>query len=98
MIIENETKANILYDYLDEDDFYSTPVHGKDRSINNIPFKTSSDELDSKFIAQAKEQGFLNIKGHRLIGGMRASLYNAFPQEGVIALIEFMETFKGENN
>ena len=98
MIKENEIKAQTLYDYLDKDDFYSTPVNGEDRSINNIPFKTNDETLDEKFIKLAKDKGFLNIKGHRLIGGMRASLYNAFPQEGVDALIEFMETFKGENN
>lgn len=92
----NRDKANRLYDYIDSSDFYTCPVDGKDRSINNIPFKTGSETLDNVFIKKAEEQNLINIKGHRLIGGMRASLYNAFPSEGVDSLIHFMKTFKEE--
>lgn len=97
MIKKNKDKAKKLYDYIDQSDFYSCPVSGLDRSINNIPFKTSSEELDAAFIKGADERNLINIKGHRLIGGMRASLYNAFPAEGIDALIEYMESFKKEN-
>ena len=93
----NRTKAQTLYDYIDQDDFYTCPVSGIDRSINNIPFKTQSEALDELFIQGASKRKLMNIKGHRLIGGMRASLYNAFPQEGVDALIKYMEEFKREN-
>lgn len=93
----NEDKAKRLYDYIDHSDFYTCPVKGDDRSINNIPFKTSSEALDALFIEGAAKRNLINIKGHRLIGGMRASLYNAFPSEGVDALIDYMKEFKEEN-
>lgn len=97
MIATNNKKAQKLYDYIDGSGFYSCPVAGKDRSINNIPFKTDTEDLDAVFIKGATALNLINIKGHRLIGGMRASLYNAFPAEGVDALIEYMEAFKKEH-
>jgi phosphoserine aminotransferase len=93
----NEEKANILYDYLDSTDFYTAPASKKDRSMMNVTFKTNSQELDEKFVAEAKKHNIVNIKGHRSVGGMRASIYNAMPKEGVIALVEFMKKFEEEN-
>lgn len=95
MIELNTSKANKLYDYIDESDFYVCPVDKNSRSITNIPFKSPHKELDALFVKEATKLGLLNLKGHRLTGGMRASLYNAFPIEGVDALISFMEEFKG---
>ena len=69
----------------------------EDRSLMNIPFITDSEELNAKFIKEAKEAGFVNLKGHRTVGGMRASIYNAMPKEGVLALVKFMEKFEAEN-
>ena len=93
----NVEKANILYDYLDSTDFYIAPAAKKDRSMMNVTFKTSCKELDEKFVKEAKENNIVNIKGHRSVGGMRASIYNAMPKEGVIALVEFMKKFEEEN-
>ncbi len=93
----NVEKANILYDYLDSTDFYIAPAAKKDRSMMNVTFKTASKELDEKFVAEAKKNNIVNIKGHRSVGGMRASIYNAMPKEGVIALVEFMKKFEEEN-
>jgi phosphoserine aminotransferase len=93
----NEAKAAILYDYLDSSKLFKGTVAKKDRSLMNIPFITGSQELDAKFIAEAKAAGFDNLKGHRTVGGMRASIYNAMPLEGVKALVQFMETFEKEN-
>lgn len=93
----NEEKAKILYDYLDSTDFYIAPVAKKDRSMMNVTFKTSSKELDELFVAEAKKNDIVNIKGHRSVGGMRASIYNAMPKEGVIALVEFMKKFEEEH-
>lgn len=93
----NEEKSGLLYDFLDNSRMFKSPVAREDRSITNIPFVTGDRELDARFISEADEAGFKNIKGHRLVGGMRASLYNAFPLEGVKALIEFMEKFEEEN-
>ncbi|MCX7715250.1 MAG: aminotransferase class V-fold PLP-dependent enzyme, partial [Clostridia bacterium] len=93
----NEAKAKLLYDYLDNSDLFKPTVFGKDRSIMNVPFITGNEELDAKFIKQAKEAGFVNLKGHRTVGGMRASIYNAMPTEGVAALVEFMKNFEKEN-
>lgn len=95
---ENQEKAKILYDYIDSTDFYSCPVNSNDRSINNIPFKSPNETLDRIFIEQASQRNLINLKGHRLIGGMRASLYNAFPIEGVHALLEFMQSFEKEHS
>ena len=94
---KNIKKANVLYDYLDSQDFYIAPTLKDSRSIMNVTFKTKSKELDDLFVAQAKENNIVNIKGHRSVGGMRASIYNAMPIEGVEALVEFMKKFAEEN-
>jgi len=94
----NIEKANILYDYLDSQDFYIAPAEKNSRSIMNVTFKTKSQELDDLFVSQAKENNIVNIKGHRSVGGMRASIYNAMPKEGIIALVEFMKKFAKENS
>ncbi|MDS0526028.1 3-phosphoserine/phosphohydroxythreonine transaminase [Clostridium sp. SHJSY1] len=93
----NEEKAAILYDYLDSSSMFKGTVVKKDRSLMNVPFVTGSNELDAKFVKQAKEAGFENLKGHRTVGGMRASIYNAMPIEGVKSLVEFMKKFEEEN-
>ncbi len=94
----NEKKAAILYDYLDESSLFCGTVEKKDRSFMNVPFVTGSEELDAKFVKEAKAAGFENLKGHRTVGGMRASIYNAMPIEGVEALVEFMKKFEKENS
>ncbi len=93
----NVEKANMLYDYIDSSRLYNCPVAKEDRSIMNVVFVTGNADLDKKFIAEAKEKGFVNLAGHRSIGGMRASIYNAMPKEGIEDLIEFMKKFE-ENN
>ena len=93
----NEKKAKILYDFLDNSKLFKGTVVPEDRSLMNIPFVTSSDELDAKFVAESKKAGFVNLKGHRSVGGMRASIYNAMPVEGVEKLVEFMKKFEEEN-
>ena len=93
----NEKKAKILYDYLDESKLFKGTVVPKDRSLMNVPFVTGNKELDAKFVKEAKEAGFENLKGHRSVGGMRASIYNAMPIEGVEKLVEFMKAFEKEN-
>ena len=93
----NRKKAQLLYDYIDSTTFYQNNVDKSCRSIMNVPFVTGSKELDDKFIKEATEAGLVNIKGHKLVGGMRASIYNAMPVEGVEALIEFMKKFAREN-
>lgn len=93
----NEKKAKILYDYLDQSRLFKGTVEPKDRSLMNVPFVTGSDELDAKFVKEAKAAGLENLKGHRSVGGMRASIYNAMPIEGVEALVQFMKKFEEEN-
>ncbi len=93
----NEKKAKILYDFLDSSEMFKGTVVPEDRSLMNVPFVTGNDELDAKFVAEAKANGFINIKGHRSVGGMRASIYNAMPIEGVEKLVEFMKKFEAEN-
>lgn len=93
----NEEKAAILYEYLDSSSMFKGTVVKKDRSLMNVPFITGSDELDAKFVSEAKAAGFENLKGHRTVGGMRASIYNAMPIEGVKALVQFMKKFEEEN-
>ena len=93
----NEEKAKILYDYIDESKLFSNPVVKKDRSIMNVPFVTGKADLDDKFIKEAEKAGFVNLKGHRIVGGMRASIYNAMPIEGIKALISFMKDFEVNN-
>ncbi len=93
----NEKKAKILYDYLDESKLFKGTVRKEDRSLMNVPFITGNEELDAKFVKEAKEAGFENLRGHRTVGGMRASIYNAMPIEGVEKLVEFMKKFEAEN-
>lgn len=93
----NERKAKKLYDYIDSSKLYSNPVAVEDRSLMNVPFVTGNKELDAKFVKEAKEAGLVNVKGHRTVGGMRASIYNSMPEEGVDALIDFMKKFEEEN-
>ena len=93
----NEKKAKILYDYLDESKLFKGTVRKEDRSLMNVPFITGNEELDAKFVKEAKESGFENLKGHRTVGGMRASIYNAMPVEGVKKLVDFMKKFEEEN-
>lgn len=93
----NEKKAKLLYDYLDESKMFHGTVAKKDRSLMNVPFVTGDQELDAKFAKEADKAGFKNLKGHRSVGGMRASIYNAMPIEGVEALVEFMKKFEKEN-
>ena len=93
----NEAKAKVLYDYLDSQDFFHNPVEKPYRSRMNVTFTSPTPELDKKFCAEAAEAGLLNLKGHRLVGGMRASIYNAMPPQGVQKLVEFMEKFRQEN-
>ena len=97
MKARNEKKAAMLYDFLDSSKIFKATVSGKDRSIMNVPFITGNEELDAKFVSEAKKAGFINLKGHRTVGGMRASIYNAMPVEGVEKLVEFMKKFEAEN-
>lgn len=94
---KNEKKAKLLYDFLDQSKLFKGTVEPKDRSLMNVPFVTGDKELDAKFVKEAKEAGFENLKGHRTVGGMRASIYNAMPYESVEALVEFMKKFEEEN-
>ena len=97
MKARNEKKAAILYDFLDSSRLFRGTVEKKDRSLMNVPFVTGSAELDAKFVKEAEAAGLVNLKGHRTVGGMRASIYNAMPMEGVEKLVEFMEKFQREN-
>jgi len=95
----NREKSGLLYDFIEQSDFYRSPVRYKEqRSVANIPFVSPSPDLDAKFNKEATAAGFKNIKGHRSVGGMRASLYNAFPLQGVKDLIAFMQKFEEENS
>ncbi|MBO7209354.1 MAG: 3-phosphoserine/phosphohydroxythreonine transaminase [Clostridia bacterium] len=93
----NEEKAKILYDFLDSSSLFKGTVVKEDRSIMNVPFITGDDELNAEFIKTASSKGFVNLKGHRSVGGMRASIYNAMPTEGVIALVELMKDFEASH-
>ena len=93
----NEKKAKILYDFLDQSKMFRGTVRKEDRSLMNVPFVTGDGDLDAKFVKEAREAGFENLKGHRSVGGMRASIYNAMPMEGVEKLVEFMRKFEAEN-
>lgn len=93
----NEEKAALLYDFIDNSDFYTNKVEKKYRSIMNVPFVTPSEDLDKEFVAQATKEGLLTLKGHRLVGGMRASIYNAMPIEGIKKLVNFMKQFEKNN-
>ena len=93
----NQEKAAVLYDYLDSSKVFHNQVVKKDRSLMNATFVTGNPELDARFVAEAAQAGFVNLKGHRLVGGMRASIYNAMPAQGVNDLVDFMEKFRKEN-
>ena len=97
MKAHNEKKAAILYNFLDQSKLFKATVQGADRSLMNVPFITGDADMDAKFVKEAKEAGFENLKGHRSVGGMRASIYNAMPIEGVEKLVEFMKKFEQEN-
>ena len=90
-------KAKILYDFLDSSKLFKGTVVKEDRSLMNVPFVTGDKELDAKFVAEAKAAGLENLKGHRTVGGMRASIYNAMPKAGVEKLVEFMSDFEKKN-
>ena len=98
MKIHNEKKAKILYDFLDSSKLFMGTVVKEDRSLMNVPFVTGDEELDAKFVKEATAAGFVNLKGHRTVGGMRASIYNAMPIEGVEKLVEFMKEFEANNS
>ena len=93
----NEKKAKLLYDFLDQSQLFKGTVVKEDRSLMNVPFVTGNEELDAEFVKEAKAAGLENLKGHRTVGGMRASIYNAMPYEGVEALVTFMKKFEEEN-
>ena len=93
----NKAKAALLYDFLDNSSLFRGTVVKEDRSLMNVPFITGNEDLDKKFVLEAKEAGFVNLKGHRTVGGMRASIYNAMPIEGVQALVDFMAKFEAKN-
>ena len=94
---KNERKAKILYDYLDQSRLFHGTVRKEDRSIMTVPFVTGDKDLDALFVKEAETAGFVNLKGHRTVGGMRASIYNAMPEEGVVKLVEFMKKFEAEH-
>ncbi|MFC2125765.1 3-phosphoserine/phosphohydroxythreonine transaminase [Bacteroidota bacterium] len=94
----NREKASLLYDFLDNSQIFDSTVAGSDRSIMNVPFVLPSDELNQKFISEATQNGLKTLKGHRSVGGMRASIYNAMPREGVVKLVDFMKKFELENS
>ena len=98
MQAHNEKKAKILYDFLDQSNMFKGTVRAEDRSLMNVPFVTGDADLDAKFVKEAKEAGFENLKGHRTVGGMRASIYNAMPIEGVEKLVAFMAEFEAKNS
>ena len=93
----NIAKAKVLYDFLDQSKLFHGTVRKEDRSLMNVPFVTGNRDMDAKFIKEATAAGFVNLKGHRTVGGMRASIYNAMPMEGVEKLVAFMKQFEAEN-
>ena len=93
----NRNKAKLLYDFLDSSKLFKGTVVKEDRSLMNVPFVTGNEELDAKFVKEAAAAGFVNLKGHRSVGGMRASIYNAMPTEGVEKLVAFMKEFEAAN-
>ena len=97
MKIKNEKKASLLYDYLDGQEYYFAPVEKESRSMMNVTFVTGDEALDKAFVKAAEKEGLVNLKGHRSVGGMRASIYNAMPIEGVEKLVAFMKRFAAEN-
>jgi phosphoserine aminotransferase len=97
MAQRNESKARLLYDFIDQSDFFRGTAQPDSRSLMNVCFRAPTEELENKFIAEATKRGFDGLKGHRSVGGMRASIYNAFPREGVEALVSFMKEFERAN-
>ena len=93
----NKKKAKLLYDFIDNSDFYTNNVEKPFRSKMNVPFVTANKVMDAKFVKEATENGLISLKGHKLVGGMRASIYNAMPYEGVKKLVDFMKKFEMEN-
>ncbi len=93
----NEEKAALVYDFLDNSPLFKATVEPRDRSIMNIPFVLPTGEMDAEFITGATARGMINLKGHRSVGGMRASIYNAMPRKGVVALVEYMKEFELNN-
>ena len=93
----NEEKAKILYDFLDNSKMFRGTVDKEFRSLMNVPFVTASKETDAEVVAATKAAGFDNLKGHKSVGGLRASIYNAMPKEGVIALVDFLKKYEAEN-
>ena len=93
----NRAKAQVLYDFLDETEFYYSPVEKADRSLMNVPFRLRNEKLDEEFLKGAKARGMIELKGHRSVGGMRASIYNAMPIEGVAALVDYMREFQAQH-
>ena len=93
----NEKKAKLLYDFLDQSQMFKGTVEPSSRSLMNVPFVTGDDDLNAKFIKEATENGLVQLKGHRTVGGMRASIYNAMPYEGVEKLVAFMTQFEADN-
>jgi phosphoserine aminotransferase len=93
---QNHKKASTLYNYIDNSSFYSNPVRIENRSIMNVPFILADNNLDSLFLEESEKIGLLNLKGHRSVGGMRASIYNAMPLEGVNELVDFMKIFEAK--
>jgi phosphoserine aminotransferase len=92
----NNRKAKKLYSFIDQSDFYENKINKEDRSIMNIPFQLNNEVLNSQFLEESRDSGLLALKGHRSVGGMRASIYNAMPEEGVDALVDFMKAFEKE--
>jgi phosphoserine aminotransferase len=97
MEVHNRAKAAVLYDYLDSTSFYSNPIAREDRSLMNVPFKLKDESLDEAFLKGAQARGMVQLKGHRSVGGMRASIYNAMPIEGVQALVAYMKEFEASH-
>ena len=93
----NRAKAAVLYDFLDQTEFYYSPVDKDDRSLMNVPFRLRNEALNDDFLKQAKARGMVELKGHRAVGGMRASIYNAMPIEGVQALVAYMKAFESSH-
>jgi phosphoserine aminotransferase len=94
---QNQRKATLMYDAIDASSFYANPVARDNRSWMNVPFTLAKPELDGEFLKRAEQEGLMNLKGHRSVGGMRASIYNAMPEEGVQALVDFMAEFERTN-
>ena len=97
MAEHNRVKAKVLYDYLDGGGFYSNPVARADRSLMNVPFRLKDEALDDAFLKGAQARGMVQLKGHRSVGGMRASIYNAMPVEGVQSLVGYLKEFEAKN-